>query len=229
MWGLSCSVILSGEHKAVCASKRLREWRCASTAFPDHRRWLYQKTQSQQAAGIAETETCIAGIPNYNHRFISPDKRCKSKAIHLPQRWSIGNRIQGVYQKENYGVRQMAGRNRTGRAGSRRIWTKRYGGVFWRSIRRLSVHRKSMGTVLWYAMRKTTHYMGGCLSWKNHYHWVVCLCTVLDEKSNEGNADWPCNNPQLVMSTRGYFYQGIHFPNCPSDSWWGIGFGEERN
>ena len=46
-----------------------------------------KKTQSQQAAGIAETETCIAGISNYNHRFISPDKRCKKvKAIHLPQR-----------------------------------------------------------------------------------------------------------------------------------------------
>ncbi len=41
---------------------------------------------------------------------------------------------------------------------------------------------KSMGTVIWNTLCKTTGYLGRCISQKSDYRSMVCICPVLNEK-----------------------------------------------
>ena len=62
---------------------------------------------------------------------------------------------------------------------------------FGEGVRWIFVYRKSMGTVLWNALRKTTGHLGRCISQKSDHGRVVCLCSVSYEKDHEGMLTGP--------------------------------------
>jgi len=61
------------------------------------------------------------------------------------------------------------------------------------------IHCQRMGAILWITLCEAPHYLWWCQPPQPHDCLLVQDGTEHDLSPNEGNVDWPCHNPQLVI------------------------------
>ena len=76
---------------------------------------------------------------------------------------------------------------------------KWHGWVLWWAIVWFCIHCQRMGAILWITLCEAPHYLWWCQPPQPHDCLLVQDGTEHDLSPNEGNVDWPCHNPQLVI------------------------------
>ena len=89
------------------------------------------------------------------------------------------------------------------------------------------VFTKCMGAVLRYSLRKAAGHLGRCKACKANDGKLVCLCTEPDKKADEGYADWPSYDFELVVPERRHLPERKCLSNRPCHSGRSIGFGSK--
>ncbi|EAY71093.1 Methionine synthase II (cobalamin-independent) [Burkholderia dolosa AU0158] len=168
-----------------------------------HRRAARQPDERVCAArGKAGGATEPARVSDDDDRLVPADRRDSPRA----------QRVQGGRAGRSGLPRRDAGRDRaqrartggagTGRARARRSRAQRHGRILRRTARRLRVQPVRLGAVVRVALREAADPVRRHQSSARDDGRVDRVCAVADEQADEGDADRPGDDPELVVRAR---------------------------